>query len=221
LLDPLNLTPHGFCLLWRPWLIWTDAISNVIIGVSYFSIPLALSVFARRRSDFLFLPAVWLFVAFIMLCGITHWLDVLTLWVPAYKVQAVFTAGTAAVSVVTAVASGMLLPKALGLPSHRQLHEAKVALIASARLAAFGQMAGGVAHEVNTPLAVIHGLASDLIDDCDATREEIVESAQRIVDYADRVTAIVRSLQNVARDGKKDPFYEAPVGEIVGQAMDV
>jgi PAS domain S-box-containing protein len=128
LFNPAGLTPHGFCLLWQPWLIWINVIANAIVGLSYFCIPLVLVVFARRRPDLAFRPIAWLFAAFILLCGTTHALDVLTLWLPAYGLQAMFLAATAAVSLTTAIACWILLPKALRLPSSGQLHEAKAAL---------------------------------------------------------------------------------------------
>src|SRR5579863_285437 len=94
LFDSSGLTPHGFCLLWEPGLIWTYALSDAGIALAYFSIPLALGVIARRRRDLVFRPLLFLFAAFIMLCGATHWLDVLTLWVPVYGLQAVVKATT-------------------------------------------------------------------------------------------------------------------------------
>ncbi len=94
LFDPAGLTPHGFCLLWQPGLLWSYAISDAGIGIAYFTIPMALALFARKRHDLVFKPVFWLFAAFILLCGTTHWLDVLTLWVPAYTVEAVVKAAT-------------------------------------------------------------------------------------------------------------------------------
>jgi PAS domain S-box-containing protein len=88
-------------------------------------------VFARRRRDLVFRPVFWLFAAFIMLCGTGHWVDLLTLWVPAYGAEAVVKAATAAVSVGTAVALWPLLPKALRLPSPAQMRAANAALRAS------------------------------------------------------------------------------------------
>ena len=128
LFDPSGLTPHGFCLVWEPWLIWTHAASDVAIGLAYFSIPLALAAFARRRRDLAFRPVFWLFAAFILLCGTGHWLDLLTLWVPAYRAEGLVMAATAAVSVLTAIALWRLLPRALALPSPAQLQEANAAL---------------------------------------------------------------------------------------------
>jgi PAS domain S-box-containing protein len=128
LIDPAGLTPHGFCLLWEPGLIWTYAVSDAGIAVAYFTIPLALAAFARRRRDLVFRPIFWLFAAFILLCGSTHLLDVVTLWVPAYGLQAIAKAATAAISIATATALWLILPKALALPSPKQYEQANLAL---------------------------------------------------------------------------------------------
>jgi PAS domain S-box-containing protein len=119
--DVQTLSPHGICLLWRPELIWTHAVSDVLIGVAYFSIPLALSVFLYNRRDVQFGWAVWLFVLFIMLCGVTHFMMVWTLWNPDYGVEALIKAATATASVVTAFALWPLLPKAIAIPSTHTL----------------------------------------------------------------------------------------------------
>jgi len=47
LLDAATLTPHGFCLLWDPRLIWAFALSDAGIALAYFTIPLALAIFAQ------------------------------------------------------------------------------------------------------------------------------------------------------------------------------
>ena len=128
LVDPAGLTPHGFCLLWEPGLIWTHALSDIAIGLAYFTIPLALTIVVHRRRDLMFRPVFWLFAAFILLCGTGHWLDLLTLWVPAYGLEAVVKAATAVVSVGTAITVWRLLPQALALPSPQQLRHADAAL---------------------------------------------------------------------------------------------
>jgi PAS domain S-box-containing protein len=143
LFDPSGLTAHGFCLLWRPSLIWMHAVSDGIIGLAYFTIPLALVVVAQRRRDLVFRPVFGLFAAFILLCGTGHWFDLLTLWMPLYGVSGLIKAMTACTSVVTAIALWLLLPKVLAIPSAAQLRQANVALQETNRqMRMAGQLAG-------------------------------------------------------------------------------
>jgi PAS domain S-box-containing protein len=121
LLDTRMLNPHGICLLWRPELIWTHAVSDTLIGLAYFSIPLALAAFLYRRRDIRFGWVVWMFVGFILLCGVTHFLAVATLWTPIYGIEALVKVATAAASLLTAVALWPLLPKAMAIPSSHLL----------------------------------------------------------------------------------------------------
>ena len=128
LFEPTGLTPHGFCLLWDPWLIWTDTTADIAIGLAYFSIPVALLRFAQRRRDLAYRPVFLLFATFILLCGATHFLGVVTLWAPAYGLEALTKAATAIVSVITAVALWWLMPHALALPSPAQYEAANTQL---------------------------------------------------------------------------------------------
>lgn len=115
------LNPHGICLLWRPDLIWTHATADVLIGVASFSIPATLGVFLYHRRDVRFGWAIWMFVLFILLCGVTHFISVLTLWQPYYGLEAAVKVATALASLVTAAALWPLLPKVIGLPSPNSL----------------------------------------------------------------------------------------------------
>jgi PAS domain S-box-containing protein len=102
------------------------------------------------------------------------------------------------------------------ITARRRLEEtldaARAQMVAAARLSA---------HEINNPVAVIHALASDLAEQGDILPPDVVEGGQRIVEYADRVANIVRSLRHITRDAVRDPFDEASVSGIVGQALDL
>ena len=131
LLSPSALTPHGFCLLAEPWLIWSYVVGDTATGLAYFVIPLVLIRFVRRRRDIVFKPVLWLFAAFILLCGTTRWLELFTIWVPAYHMEAALKLATAGVAVATTVALWRLITQPLALPSPAQMRTSNEALKAS------------------------------------------------------------------------------------------
>jgi len=120
--------PHGHCYLWTPELLWTLVIAEAVIALAYFSIPFALLLFVRRRKDLHFNWIFYLFSLFIFSCGVTHLLGIWTIWFPDYWVDALAKIVTAVVSLIAAIMLWPLIPKALKLPSTKQLEELVVNL---------------------------------------------------------------------------------------------
>jgi PAS domain S-box-containing protein len=112
---------HGYCLLWKPWLVILHAGSDFLIFAAYFAIPVAIWIFLHRRPDLELKPLAILFAAFIFLCGLTHFIQMLTLWWPIYETQAFVKVATAAVSVATAVMIFPLISAAVAIPNPRAL----------------------------------------------------------------------------------------------------
>ncbi|HRV93828.1 MAG TPA: hypothetical protein P5526_16845, partial [Anaerolineae bacterium] len=79
-LIPNDFLPHGYCLIWQPGLMMTHIISDAIITLSYYSIPIALAYFIAERRDLAYKWVLGLFVAFIFACGTTHLMAIITLW---------------------------------------------------------------------------------------------------------------------------------------------
>ena len=126
--DTSEYLPHGVCLFWRPEILTLHILSDALTGLSYYSIPVALLYFVRKRRDVAFSWIVWLFAAFILACGTTHFFGLWTLWYPDYAVEGIVKGITALVSVLTAVALWVQMPKALAVPSTGQLAAANAAL---------------------------------------------------------------------------------------------
>ncbi len=115
--------PHGYCLLWRPDVLALHVVSDLVIAASYFSIPLAIAAFVRKRPDLAaeHRRVAVLFAVFILGCGLTHVFGVIVLWRPFYVEDGLIKAFTAIISLVTAAALWPMLPRLLRIPSPSQL----------------------------------------------------------------------------------------------------
>jgi PAS domain S-box-containing protein len=120
--------PHGVCLLWEPGLLWLLVLSDAVIAIAYYTIPFALIYFLSRRHDLAFRGIFLLTGIFILACGTTHVMDVVTLWYPDYWLDGIIKLFTAAVSAATAYAMWRAMPAALALPSTERLERANTSL---------------------------------------------------------------------------------------------
>lgn len=79
-----SFMPHAQCFLWQEDLLTLYVISDSLIVLAYIIIPVAIVRFLRARRDIPIDKIVTLFAAFILLCGTTHLLSIITLWYPIY-----------------------------------------------------------------------------------------------------------------------------------------
>ena len=94
-----NFLPHWYCYVGNQRLLWTNVIADTVIGFSYFAISATLVWLVRRAGhDLPYTHFFWAFGVFIVSCGATHFMEVVTVWKPVYWLSA-------SVKVVTAVAS--------------------------------------------------------------------------------------------------------------------
>jgi len=129
ILEQASYLAHGYCLLWQPWLVALHAVPDLFIFLAYTSIPLTLTRLLSARPELQeFKGLIGLFSAFILLCGVSHLVGLLTLWYPIYPLHGVVKATTAIVSVVTAVSLVPLLPKLAALPAPGQIRSLNMQL---------------------------------------------------------------------------------------------
>jgi PAS domain S-box-containing protein len=115
--------PHGYCYLWNPWIVWLHVISDGLITLSYYWIPLVLIYFIRKNRDIPFNRIFWMFGTFILACGTTHLMEMWNVWHASYVLAGIIKAVTAAVSVLTAAMLVPLVPKVISLPGRMHLQD--------------------------------------------------------------------------------------------------
>ena len=106
--------PHGHCYLWRADLVWMHVISDLVITLAYYAIPILLTVVVvKSRGKMPFNWLFLLFAIFILACGTTHLMEIVNVWESFYYLSGVIKVITAIASILTAVAMLPLLPKVI------------------------------------------------------------------------------------------------------------
>lgn len=96
--------------------------------------------------------------------------------------------------------------------------------VQNAKLATLGEMAGGIAHEINNPLAIIQGHAEQLIRMLEAGRgekEQHIAKIQKIVTTSERIAKIIRGLRSFSRSADNDPFVATSVKSLIQESVDL
>jgi two-component system NtrC family sensor kinase len=100
----------------------------------------------------------------------------------------------------------------------------KASLIHHSKMSALGEMAGGMAHEINNPLAIISGYGARIgmllrSPEPEANREKIESSLEGIGKGVERITTIIRGLQLFSREGSSDPLEKADLRRVVRDSL--
>ena len=98
------------------------------------------------------------------------------------------------------------------------IREAREKLIQNEKLAALGQLAAAIAHEVRNPLAVIRSAAQSLRDTVPGGSVDARRACSFITDEADRLSNLVNSLLAFARPVQISPV-KVPIAELFERAI--
>jgi PAS domain S-box-containing protein len=102
------------------------------------------------------------------------------------------------------------------------LKHANSSLIQSAKMAALGEMAGGISHELNTPLAIISmksSLLKELIENDEFHKNTFLEWVNTIETTTFRIAKIITGLKSFSRDGDHDHFASTNIKELIEDTL--
>ncbi len=227
-----HFVPYGQCFLWDPLLLWINVVSDSIVSVAYYVIPLLLIYFISKRRDLPFRSMFWMFSIFIVACGTAHALAVVTIWYPAYWATGAVKAVTAIAALACAMALIRLVPKTLAVPDQSWLEDANRQLereiadrkraqveLAQARDEAMegsrlkSAFVANMTHELRTPLNGIIGFSQLLYaGHIDPASADYKRSLGDILFSAHHLLSLINDVLDLAKvESGKMEFMSEPV----------
>jgi signal transduction histidine kinase len=206
--------PHAVCWRADPHLIWTMVVANSITAFSYLTICLTLLYLVRRTRRVLVRDWVYFavgFALFIVACGSTHLMEIVTTWLPFFWLDAAANILTAMLSAWVAIALiGRVRALGDGINDYatrlanteveqRQLRDS---LLAAQKLEDWSRMSASVAHEIANPLEAIQNLLY-LVQSSAGIQPEVARWATQASEEADRVLTISRATLSFFRQGNE------------------
>lgn len=97
-------------------------------------------------------------------------------------------------------------------------------MIESSRLSSLGEMAGGIAHEINNPLAIISSKVSSIIrkmDRGEIDNDRFKEDLQKVDQTVFRISKIINGLKNLSRDSTNDPSEVFFLNEVINESLEL
>ena len=118
--------------------------------------------------------------------------------------------------------SGILLDTTARHELAMDLESKRYQVLQASKMTALGEMASGVAHEINNPLAVVHGYSSRLlswVEKGKVDQGKLKEILGRIYRTSAKIAGIVKGLQSFARDASGDEIAQVYVKDIVDEIL--
>ncbi|MEZ6036636.1 MAG: ATP-binding protein [Planctomycetota bacterium] len=232
LFDTTDFPPRWHCGTWSDVHGWVHILADLATWTAYMAIPTFLLMLLRKRRDIPFPGVIALFVAFIVCCGLTHLLEAVMFWWPAYRLMGLVKMVTAVVSVVTTIVLVFELPKFFQMRSPQQLElevvkrtrelelarrDAQAAAEAKARFTA------SVSHELRTPMTAVLGYTELLAED-DHLTEAQRDCIRVIRNNGEHLLAVIGDVLDLTRsEAGRLPIVTRPedVVELVHDSVEM
>ncbi len=215
------------CGNWSDFHGWLYIVSDLMIWLAYFLIPIIIiDYFIKKRGALKFQNVYFLFAAFILLCGSTHFLDALMFWTPVYRVSALVRFITGIVSLLTVFYLIKVLPDAFRQKTNKELEfeiarrkmaERKLSE-ANQGLQAFAYIAS---HDLQEPLRKIRTFTS-LLENANSGNfdEKSKEYTKKIVKSSAKMQTLIEDVLKLSSIENEIECERVNVSEIISAAGD-
>ena len=110
----------------------------------------------------------------------------------------------------------------------KELEDLQLTAIQASKMAALGEMAGGIAHEINNPLAIILYKASTIHEQLKEIKTESAELQTKLIDdilkirsTAIRISKIIKGLKIISRNSDEDPMEKVVISQMVADSLEL
>lgn len=226
LADVNDWPPRWYCGRWTDFHGWLYIVSDLTIWLAYMAIPLILIRFLIVKKGVPLSGVFWLFGAFILLCGLTHLLDAVMFWWPAYRISALVRFLTAGVSVATVMALIRYFNEAVGLRTSREYdRELSFRQQAMQELSRSNeelqQFAYIASHDLQSPLKTIVNYLSLLEN---KHSDKLDTDAHRLIDVsttaAERMRILINDLLEFSRVGTQLEFVRIDLNTVLAEIQE-
>lgn len=104
----------------------------------------------------------------------------------------------------------------------KKLQEAKA--LNAARLASLGEMAAGIAHEINNPLTIVKGsvfsISKKLRNEDSIPKEYLEKTFEKIDRAVERITKIIRNMKKVSRDSALEDIQQVNLKSLIEDTLE-
>lgn len=104
------------------------------------------------------------------------------------------------------------------------INQQNAKLQSAAKMASLGEMAAGIAHEINNPLSIVVGKANLLLQNLEKaslTNEKLKESLEKIISNSNRASKIITGLKALSRNVEGEPMALVDMDAILNDSLDM